>query len=66
MTQIPLDVIAAAAWRAFSAGTPETEARESYVKRIGTQPQFVGLDQWGRDVLAGPVPQSVMAACAAI
>ncbi len=59
MTTIPADTIAAAAWRAYSVGTPESEARESYTARIGMQPAVVGLDQWGK-VLAGPVPESAL------
>ena len=56
MTTLPAETIAGAAWRAYTGDTSEAEARATYTQRIGTQPQLVGLDQFGQ-VLAGPVPE---------
>lgn len=54
MDTLTADTIRGAAWRAYTPGTTEDEARETYAQRIGTQPAIVGLDQWS-NVLAGPV-----------
>ena len=54
MDTLTADTIRGAAWRAFTPGTPEDEARDTYAQRFGTAPAIVGCDQWGK-VLAGPV-----------
>jgi hypothetical protein len=54
MMTISAETIRGADWRAYTGGTSEDEARETYATREGAQPAIVGFDQWGK-VLAGPV-----------
>ena len=54
MDTLTADTIRGVAWRYFTPGTPEDEARATYAQREGAQPAMVGVNQFGQ-VLAGPV-----------
>jgi hypothetical protein len=51
---IPPQTVQAHAWRYFTPGTSEAEARETFAQREAAQPEVVGVNQFWQ-VLAGPV-----------
>lgn len=49
-------IVKGAEYRAWTGDTGPIEAETAFVARYGVRPNFVGHDQWGRNLLVGPVP----------
>lgn len=45
-------------YMAWTGDTGPLEAEASFLAKYGQRPLHVGLDQWGRNLLAGPIPEN--------